>query len=133
MNYLEYFHFDNHPFVGDENINYFYPKKSYLKIINEIVEFCRYKNGIFVIKGNAGVGKTVILNKILETVGNNDFTIALRADEKAELLKVIANKLKIDSKNISEILIKLSNIYANGKNIIIAIDNAENLSKDEYV
>ncbi|MBR1544755.1 MAG: AAA family ATPase [Alphaproteobacteria bacterium] len=133
MNYLEFFHFDNHPFVSDEKINYFYPKKSYIKIINELVEFCRYKNGIFVIKGGVGVGKTVVLNKILEAIGNNDFPIFIKADEKTELLKVIANKLKIDSKNISEVLIKLADIYANGRNVIIAVDNAENLSKEEYI
>ena len=133
MNYLEYFHFDNYPFTEGGNINYFYPKKSYLKIIDEIIKFCRFKSGIYIITGKNGVGKTTVLNKIIETINNNDYIISTVADEKTELLKVIANKFEIDSRNISEILIKLSNIYSNGKNVIITIDNAENLSKDEYV
>ena len=133
MNYLEHFHFDNYPFTEGVNINYFYPKKSSLRIIDEMIKFCRFKSGIFLITGKTGVGKTVVLNKILEAVSNNDFVISTCADEKTELLKIIANKLEIDSRNISEILVNLSNIYSNGKNVIITIDNAENLSKDEYI
>ena len=133
MNYLEFFHFDNYPFTVDNNVNYFYPKKSFLRIIDEIVKFCRFKSGIFTITGNSGVGKTLVLNKILETLNNNDFTIFINADEKTEVLKIIAKKLGMDCKNISDILIKLSNVYSNGKNVIIAIDNAENLSKNEFV
>ncbi len=133
MNYLEHFHFDNYPFTEGANINYFYPKKSFLKIIDEMIKFCRFQSGIFVISGKIGVGKTIVLNKILEAVSNNDFVISTCADEKTELLKIIANKLEIDSQNISEILINLSKIYSYGKNVIITIDNAENLSKDEYI
>ena len=133
MNYLEFFHFDNHPFTNDGKMNYFYPKKSFLSIVDELIKLCRFESGIFTIVGNNGVGKTVILNKVLDALNNNDFTISVNADERTEMLKVIANKVDIDYRNISDILIKLSNIYADGKNVVIAIDNAENLSKDEYI
>ena len=133
MNYLDFFHFDNHPFTNDENINYFYPKKNFLKIIDEITKYCRFKSGIFTITGNSGTGKSIILNKILSSLKNNDFIIYTKADEKTEILKVIAERLNFDSKNISNIVIKLSYIHANGKNVILAIDNAENLSKDELI
>lgn len=133
MNYLEFFHFDNHPFVGDENINYFYPKKHFLKIIDEMVKFCRFKSGIFIIIGNSGVGKTIVLNKILEAIENNDFVIHIRLGERTEILKSIAKRIGSDCKNISDILVKLTKTYTDGKNVIIAIDNAEYLSKDELI
>jgi len=133
MNYLDFFHFDNHPFVSDENVNYFFPKKSFLKIISEITELCRFKAGIFIIKGNAGVGKTIILKKILDNVSNNDFTLFIKSEEKTDILKIIANKLGADSKNINDVLSKLSNIYTKGKNVIIAVDDVEKLSKEEYI
>ncbi len=133
MNYLEFFHFDNHPFAGDENLNYFFPKKYFLKITDDMINFCRFKGGIYIITGNTGVGKSTLLNNILQTLNNNDITISLQADEKTDVLKIIANKIGVDSRNINSILSKLSTIYSGGKNIIISIDKAENLSKEEFV
>ena len=133
MNYLEFFHFDNHPFAGDENINYFFPKKASVRLVDDIINFCRFKGGIYIITGNSGVGKTVILKKILQTLNNNDLTIQIHADDKTDVLKNIANNFGIDAKNINSILSKLSEVYTNGKNIIVVIDKAENLSKEEYI
>ena len=133
MNYLTHFHFDNIPFPVDEKYNYFYPRKSSLKIIDELSNLCRFHNGVFVIEGSQGIGKSVLLNKFIEKIQNNDFVISIKANEKTDILKVIANKLNVDAKNIENIFDALNSIYATGQNIIIVIDDAHNLSKMQMI
>ncbi len=98
MNYLEFFHFDNHPFTNDGKMNYFYPKKSFLSIVDELIKLCRFESGIFTIVGNNGVGKTVILNKVLDALNNNDFTISVNAG--AKRAREVSSKTLYDVKNI---------------------------------
>ncbi len=133
MNYLAHFHFDNTPFPIDEKYNYFYPRKNVLKIVDELSNLCRFYNGVFLIEGAKGVGKSVLLNKFTEKTQNNDFIISIKANEKSDILKIIANNLHVDAKNIENIFNTLNSIYANGQNIIIIIDDAHNLSKTQMI
>lgn len=133
MNYLTHFHFDNTPFSIDDNYNYFYPRKSVLKIIDELSNLCRFHNGVFLIKGSDGVGKSVLLNKFIEKMQNNDFVIFIKANEKTNILKTVANKLDVDAKNIENVFDALNAIYLKGQNLILIIDDAHNLSKSQMI
>ena len=133
MNYLTHFHFDNTPFPIDDNYNYFYPRKSVLKIVDELSNLCRFHNGVFLIKGSDGVGKSVLLNKFIEKMQNNDFVIFIKANEKTDILKTIANKLDVDAKNIENVFEALNAIYLKGQNLILIIDDAHNLSKSQMI
>ena len=132
MNYLEHFHFDNVPFPTDNSINYFYPKKQIVRIINELTKNCRFYNGITLITGNNGIGKTTILKKFVGQVKNNDFVIFISSNEKTNFMKILAQNLGVENK-IEEIFNELEKIYSTGKNIIIIIDDAQEFKLEQLI
>ena len=134
MNYLDYFHFDNYPFPTDNTYNYFYRRNKVLKIANDIANTCRFYSGVYVITGSEGCGKTVLLQKFVDTVKNNDAVFEIRANNNTDILKVLAENLDVkEAKNIENIFHSLNLIYEKGKNIIIVIDDAQNLSKEQLI
>ena len=134
MNYLDYFHFDNYPFPTDNTYNYFYRRNKVLKIANDIANTCRFYSGVYVITGSEGCGKTVLLQQFVDTVKNNDAVFEIRANNNTDILKVLAENLGVkEAKNIENIFHSLNLIYEKGKNIIIVIDDAQNLSKEQLI
>lgn len=134
MTYLEHFHFDNIPFPTDDSFSYLYPRKKHLKIISEITNGCRFYNGVFLITGNKGVGKSVLINLIINTIKNNEVVVFIKANEKSNIIKSIAEQIGAENhKNIESVFAKLQNLYCEGKNTILVIDDAHNLTTEQLV
>lgn len=134
MNYLEYFHFDNHPFPTDGNCNYFYPRRKITSLIENISNFCRFYAGIYLITGHEGCGKSTFLHILSQKLSNNDFVIDVHTTNSTDLLKTIAVSLNIKNyRNIDDIFDSLHSLYTHGQNIIIIIDDAQNLSKEQLI
>ena len=134
MNYLEYFHFDNHPFPTDGSCNYLYDKHKILSLVESISTSCRFYAGIYIMIGSNGCGKSTFLQILSQYLSNNDVVINIHATNSTDLLKTIANSINIkNSKNIDDIFNSLHSLYSRGQNIILLIDDAQNLSKEQFI
>ena len=134
MNYLEYFHFDNSPFPVNEHFNYFYPRSIQSHIVESISKYCRFYSGIYLIVGTTGCGKSTLLSLLASKLSNNDCVIEINATTSTDILKTIATFLNLKNhKNIDDILTSLHHIYIHGQNIILIIDDAHLLSKEQLI
>lgn len=132
MNYLDFYHFDNQPFVINETQNYFFKRKSFVKIMEQMLKFCRIYSGIYIIEGSEGVGKSLLVQKLYNSCINNDISLVINMTEKTDILQIIANKLKLPSKNIDNIVDNLTNFYEEGQNIILFFDDVHNCNLAQF-
>ncbi len=130
MNYLDFYHFDNQPFMINEAPKYFFKRKSFIKIMEQMLKFCRIYSGIYIIEGSEGGGKSLLLQKLYNSCINNDISLIINITEKIDILQVIANKLKLTSKNIE--VGDLTNFYEKGKNIILFFDDIHNCNLTQF-
>ncbi len=133
MSYLDHFHFDNIPFPVNGKCNYFYPHKKQIKIVSELSNILRFYSGVFVIKGSDGVGKTTVVNKLIDKIKHNDYVILINANDKTDIIKTVAKHLELQKNNLEDVFDALNLIYSEGKNIILIIDDAENLTKEQLI
>ena len=134
MTYLEYFHFDNLPFPTDGNANYFYPRKSNMLKIEQISKYCRFLPGVYFVLGSDGCGKSTLLSILSQQLSNNDFVINIHASNSTDILKSIASSFNIKlNHDIDIIFNELQYIHFHGQNIILIIDDANNLSKEQLI
>ena len=123
MNYLDFYHFDNHPFIINESAAYFFKRKSVVNILEQMQKFCRIYSGVYIIEGSAGIGKSLLIQKLYNSFVNNDIAFIINITEKTDILQVIASKLKLHSKNIDSVIESLTNFYEKGQNIILFFDD----------
>ncbi|MGN0929109.1 MAG: AAA family ATPase [Alphaproteobacteria bacterium] len=132
MSYLEHFHFDKEPFI-DNSFNYIYENKKQFKIINEISDSIRFNSGIYSIIGGNGVGKTFVLKQIQKNLCNNDIVVFIPSSDKTDILKMISEKLSLQTKkgNVDDVFQLLSKFHKKGQNIILIIDDMQELDKSQ--
>lgn len=135
--YKEYFGLDGYPFrlTPDTDFLYMSPAHSRAKAYMECAIFNR--EGFVVITGEIGSGKTTLIKKLLTELDENVLVAKIfqtQLDE-VELLQAILVEFGINpfkSKKV-ELLNMLNqfliNSYIEGKQVLLIIDDAQNLSK----
>ena len=132
MNYLDFYHFDNHPFIVNKLPEYFFKRKSFVNIMEQMLKLCRIYNGVYIIQGGVGIGKSLLLEKLYNATCNTDISILINMTEKTDILKIISNKLKFSSKSIDTITNNFTNFHEKGKNIILFLDDVHKCNLQQF-
>ncbi|MDX1776658.1 MAG: AAA family ATPase, partial [Desulfobulbales bacterium] len=142
MSYEEFFHLKDAPFRLTPDPDYFFPSGGHKEALDTMVYSIRSGEGFVMITGTPGVGKTLLVRKLLRELGDKvNLGLVLNPTiSPRELLAVILDDLGIstmeESQNISkEMLLRSFRDYllaksALGMKTIIIIDEAQNLPKD---
>ncbi|MDR1476677.1 MAG: AAA family ATPase [Rickettsiales bacterium] len=134
MSALSHFHFDRDPFPTNGENNYFYENRRQTRIIADIAEASRANAGVWAITGGDGAGKTTVLKRIAQEVGNNDFAAMLSAGGRFDLMRETAVRLGLDGRrkmDVSDILNGLDKLYRRGRNIMLIIDDAHEMTEHQ--
>jgi len=136
--YSNFFGFKERPFKLLPDPTYLFLSKSHEEALAHLKYTVGHGDGFVEITGEVGTGKTTLCRVFLDRLLDDTeaaYIFNPRLDE-VQLLKAINDELGIDSKaNNTKELIDDLNVYlmqmkADGKNVILIIDEAQNLSID---
>ncbi len=136
--YMEFFGLREHPFRLTSDPKFLFLTESHARVKAYIEYALHIQDSIIVVTGEIGSGKTTLLHDALNNLGRD--TVVARIHQtrltEVEFLQSILVEFgyRLFSPNKVELLDKLSTFfrekYAEGKKVILIIDEAQNLSKD---
>lgn len=144
FDYLSRLGIKENPFSLSPDINYFFPSKNHIAAKESIKFAINRGEGFIVLIGQAGTGKTLLLNLILNELPENKvfsvvFTPNLTIEgmlqliledlknKFPEVIKEVPHQLPQLHKIFQELLIYLAN---EGKDLLIVIDEAQNVPRE---
>lgn len=132
--YEEYWGFKEKPFENTADPRFLYESPQHEEALNRLKYAIFENKGIAVLTGVFGCGKTVIAEKILESIGKSAFEVAFIVNPQfsaIELLRDIIYNLGFKQKlsdQKDEVVHKLTEVlqnnFENGKRSVIVIDEA---------
>lgn len=137
--YLEYFKFTEMPFGLTPNVGFFCELRGHHEALNVLLFSLRSGEGFVKIIGEVGSGKTLLCRKLLDSLGENFVTAYIPNPNlnPIELRKALAHELGIDvtelhcQHELLELIYKkLLALHAEGKNVVLLIDEAQALPLD---
>ena len=136
--YLQHFQLKEHPFQVTPDIHYLFLSKVHSRAMAYMEYSLRGNDGIVVITGEIGSGKTTLIKKLLS--GLDDSLILAKIFHtkinEVELLQSILEELGIEckSENKIELLSALRNYlvtqFSRNKKVVLIVDEAQNLSQE---
>ncbi|MGD8525407.1 MAG: AAA family ATPase [Thioalkalispiraceae bacterium] len=135
--YLEYFKLKDFPFRITPDADYLYMSAAHSRAIKYMEYAILNKEGFVLITGDIGCGKTTIIKKIINSLDDEVIVAKIFQTQlnEIELLQAILSEFGYDkySSNKVELLNEINqfliNSYIEGKQVILIIDDAQNLSK----
>lgn len=142
MEYESFFDFEQEPFSNVPDPRFFYSGPEHAKPFLRIMYSAQRMKGLVILIGNAGTGKTTLSRKVLASLlQEKEYLpgmLILTKDEYPQywLTTKIAQLLKITDggepkDQISEITKRLFELRKDGKKVVIIIDEANKLKKEE--
>jgi general secretion pathway protein A len=138
--YAAYFGLRENPFNLSPDPRYFYFSRQHREALNHLIYGITEKKGFIVVTGGIGTGKTTICRKLLANLDDTieSALIFNSAITDMELLEAIHQELhlslngheKTKKRYIDALNAFLLKCFAAGKNVVILIDEAQNLSLD---
>ncbi len=136
--YLRFYGFSEDPFDIKPDPKFFFPAEGHGEALASMLYGINQKKGFVVILGDAGIGKTTLINHLLSTLNAGVKTILIPHSEIPfhEMLKqmLIALKLPPGSETkgsmIHELYYHLIQCLKQNETVAIIIDEAENISLD---
>jgi type II secretory pathway predicted ATPase ExeA len=144
MDYLEYYHLEEHPFSNVVDSRFYYNNQQQAEALVKVKYAIDTRKGLAVVIGNIGAGKTTLARKILEELDEEHYEAALlviiHSSVSSEwLFKKFAIQLGVknvsDSKIdlLSEIYKRLHEINAQGKRAVVLMDEVQMLNSREIM
>ena len=137
--YETFYNLREKPFNLTPDPRFIYFTEKHCEALANLVYGIRERKGILVLTGEAGTGKTTMINALLDTLERTGvlsafiFNPLLTATEFFEYLLSDMN-LKGDFRSKSQVLIKLNSLllerYRQGQITVLIIDEAQNLSPE---
>ena len=137
--YTSHFGFQNYPFGATPNANSFVSSETLHDVLND-VRFCiESGQGIAVVTGDAGVGKTTLCHKLAEELGSAYTSIILpnsNYSDRTALLQSILFELgrkyvRLGQQELRlELVSALRGLNRQGDHVVLLADEAETLSVD---
>jgi general secretion pathway protein A len=138
--YAAYFGLKENPFNLSPDPRYFYFSRQHREALNHLIYGITEKKGFIVVTGGIGTGKTTICRTLLANLEDTveSALIFNSAITDMELLEAIHQELhlslngheKTKKRYIDALNVFLLKCFAAGKNVVLLIDEAQNLSRD---
>ncbi|MEN8129457.1 MAG: XrtA/PEP-CTERM system-associated ATPase [Pseudomonadota bacterium] len=137
--YEVFYGFSEDPFRISPDYRFSYPHRSYLKARNYLEYGLLRGEGIVVITGEPGTGKSTVINDLLSEYASHDLVVAKLVTTQLELndlLRMVAYSFGIDATamdkatvlmRLQEMLIQL---YDSNRRALLIIDEAQHLSTE---
>jgi type II secretory pathway predicted ATPase ExeA len=128
------------PYRSTLDTQLYYPATSHEAALSELREAFDRDDAILLLTGSAGVGKTLLLHRFIETLPTEVETLFLtnpRASNRAELFQALLFELHLAYQGKSEqelrllLTEELLNRFANGQKTLLIIDEAHLLNADQ--
>ncbi|MCT4552374.1 MAG: LysM peptidoglycan-binding domain-containing protein [Alphaproteobacteria bacterium] len=117
MTYLNYFQFDDDPFLNTGEPKYKFRIKKQWKVFKKILDICYVDHKVSFVYGKEGVGKTFVANELKKILEKSKSVTMYNSKSSKNLEETIKNSLK-----------KSNSI---GKKLVFIIDEYEDLLKTE--
>jgi len=139
--YYKHFGISHAPFAISPQPDFFFGGASRDNYLKELIHFAKYGEGIALLVGEVGSGKTMLISMLLRNISKDkDFvTILINSSMKSEkeLIRSIALQLELkEDKNVRfQIEKKLIDNFASGMRTIVIVDEAQSISQEclEYI
>jgi general secretion pathway protein A len=133
--YLNFFDFKEHPFNVTPDPKFLYFGESYQDALAYLVYGIRMRKGFVVLTGEIGIGKTTVINALLERLDDSHRIAHLVHSNMSlkDMLRFIFRDYGLDAagKSKSELLLTLEDFLIRldqkGGNAVLIIDEAQNL------
>ena len=136
--YKEYYGFTVYPFSPSPDPQFLYPSKKHENCLRYLLYSLEQEHGLTVLTGEAGTGKTLLLNILMKSLHEKTHKVFLAHSrlEFLDVLRYISHALGVQGFGISkgELLINLENFLLicdkRTEKVVIMLDEAQNLSVD---
>jgi type II secretory pathway predicted ATPase ExeA len=136
--YKEYYGFTVYPFSPSPDPQFLYPSKKHENCLRYLLYSLEQEHGLTVLTGEAGTGKTLLLNILMKSLDEKTYKVFLAHSrlEFLDVLRYISHELGVQGSGISkdELLINLENFLLicdkRTEKVVIMLDEAQNLSVD---
>jgi len=143
-NYLGWWGFKIRPFSNTPDSRFYFNSKQHSEAITRLVHAVENMEGLAVLIGKIGSGKTTLARRILESFNPHEYVVALMviihsAITPDWLLRKIALQLGVKKTETQKLLLigqlyqRLVEIYEEGKKAVILIDEAQMLQTRELM
>ncbi|MCX8083339.1 MAG: AAA family ATPase [Calditerrivibrio sp.] len=143
QNIKEFFELEHMPFTNTPDSKFFFRSPQHEEALLRLNYAVHGKKGLAVIKGNIGMGKTLLSRLFLASLDENEYEAALIVIVHSEInsewfLKRLSQQLGIDNLSnvktemVAAIYKRLSYLNDQGKKVVIIIDEAQ-MIKDKQV
>lgn len=136
---LKFYHLAEHPFSIIPNTRFFYTSLQHRAIIQKIDYVIRYRQGLTVVYGDVGYGKTILARTLNDQYQDQEVRYIKTPRWKSEfaMMKAICAEFDIEPKKslqeqMNLFLNKLLDIHATGKNAILILDEAQFLKGQQF-
>lgn len=144
MNHLAYYQLAEEPFSVMPLTHFYYHSEQHDRALERLTHVAKGMKGLAVVIGEAGLGKTLLARRLLETLPESEFEVSLlvvlhRDIDSTWLLKRIAAQVGIETvpdrkiEIISLLLKRLKELQEMGKKTIVLIDEAHMLRSQELM
>ena len=136
--YLEHFGLDAFPFATTPDPRFYYPSAKHKEALACLLYAVEQRKGFALISGEVGAGKSMLCRAAIERLGDSvDVALIVHTLlSPKQLFQAICDEFGIVTKGLSKIeliaRIKkfLLNSYADGHNVVLMVDEAQNLARN---
>lgn len=136
--YLQFYHLSRDPFLTDHDPVFFFPAKAHQEALSSMIYGIRERKGFVAILGDAGMGKTALIQELMAKMDGNVKVIRISQPYASypQLLKEILGKLGLSSEHqtkgsmLHELYNYLIQALSRDENVAIVIDDAQDLSDE---
>ncbi|MBU1712322.1 MAG: AAA family ATPase [Proteobacteria bacterium] len=136
--YIQYYGLSINPFDIPPDSNFFFPSESHKEALASLLYVVKERKGFMLVVGEDGTGKTILINHLIGCLDENVTVVCFPHGNLSfeQMLKEILIKLELPlGRIIKGTMLHQLNEYliqnlAQGKNLVLIIDEAQDISKD---
>ena len=136
--YIQYYGLSVNPFDISPDPKFFFPSESHKEALASLLYVVRERKGFMLVVGEDGTGKTVLINHLIKSLDENVNVVCFPQGNLSfeQMLKEILVKLELPlGRIIKGTMLHQLNEYliqnlARGKNLVLIIDEAQDISND---
>lgn len=137
--YEAFYGFSEDPFRISPDYRFSYPHRSYLKAKNYLEYGLLRAEGIVVVTGEPGTGKSTVINDLLSDYDSNELVVAKLLTtqiDSNDLLRMLAYSFGLDALSMDKATVLthlehyLNELFESGQRALLIVDEAQNLSID---